>query len=132
MVREELKRQVSEAGRHFSDDINIKCYRKKWIDIKTLVNDVKVERLIHVIDFYNKELNRWLESRLQKDNYRQLAYGYYCSLEGMLYALRDVDYFKPDKQGDINPFIDYCWDCWLERCPIDFDEYEQIKSFFED
>ena len=85
-----------------------------------------------MIDFYNKELNKWIESRLQHDTYRHLAYGYYCSLEGMLYMLRDTGYYKYDTYGDINPFIDYCWDCWFERCPIDFDEYEQLRSFFEE
>lgn len=132
MTREELKRQVSDAGRDFIDEVGTLSYFKRWFDSQTLVDDIKVERLCHVIRFYNSELNKWKENGLQNDSYRQLACSYYCSLEGMLYILRDVNYYNPNKHGDINPFIDYCWSCWFERCPIDFGEYEQIRSFFED
>ena len=132
MTREELKRQVSDAGKHFIDEMHSCVYSKKWIDTQTFVDNMKVERLIHVIDFYDKELTKWLTSGKTKDIYRDIAYGYYCCIEGMLYILRDVDYYKKEKHGDINPFIDYCWSCWVERCPIDFGEYEQLRSFFEE
>ncbi len=132
MTREELKRQVSDAGKHFIEDVNTSVYRKRWIDSQTFVNALAVKRLMYEIDFYNKELNRWLESGCTNDIYRTLSYGYYCCIEGMLYTLRDIVYFKPDRYGDINPFIDYCWACWFERCPIDFSEYDQIISFFEE
>ena len=132
MTREELKRQVSDGGKHFIDEMDSFVYSKKWFDTQTFVDNMRVERLIHEIDFYNKELDKWLESGMTKDMYRDLAHGYYCCIEGMLYVLRYVGYFKPDKYGDINPFIDYCCDCWFERCQIDFGEYEQIRSFFEE
>lgn len=132
MTREELKRQVSEGGKHFIDEIDSSAYSKKWFNTQTFVDNMKVERLIHVIDFYNKELSKWLDSGMTKDIYRDSSHSYYCCLEGMLYILRDVNYYRIEKHGDINAFIDYCWGCWFERCPIDFGEYEQIRSFFED
>lgn len=132
MTREEFRRQLSDAGKYFIYELDSTPYRRIWFDSQTIVDDMNVERLYHVIDFYNKEITKWSESRFQKDTYRELAYGYYCSLEGMLYMLRDIAYYKYDKYGDINPFIDYCWACWFERHTIDFDEYEQIRLFFED
>ena len=132
MTREELKRQVSEAGKYFIDEMCSGQYLRSWIDSHTIEIDLNMERLNHMIYFYNKEITKWIESGLQNDGYRSLAYGYYCSLEGMLYILRDVHYYKPLKHGDINPFIDYCWACWFERHTIDFAEYEQIRSFFEE
>lgn len=132
MTRTELKRQVSDAGKHFIEDVNTSVYRRKWFDTQAFVDDLKVERLMYEIEFYNKELSRWVESGCSNDTYRTLSYGYYCCIEGTLYTLRDIVYFKPEKYGDINPFIDYCWACWFERHTIDFDEYEQIRSFFEE
>lgn len=132
MTREELKRQVSDAGKYFIDEVTSGRYLSKWFDIQTLVGDFNTDRVLRTIDFYNRELDRWLKSGLTNDGYRELCYGYYCALEGMLNILRDIAYYDVSKYGDFDPFRDYCWSCWYNRQQILFSEYVILKNFFED
>ena len=132
MTREELKRQVSDGGKDFIDAFSDGKYRNNWFDTNALYDEPFIEKVLRRIKDYNDAMDIWQAYDLDDGYHKEIAHSYFAVLDGMLNILNDIGYFDIVDYGSLDPFIDYCFYCWYNRCQIHLVEYNMIKTFFED
>jgi hypothetical protein len=105
-----------------------KTYGAKWFNARVIIAD-RNRAVINALKKANKTISTYNEAMDCYDaQYEALIDVHYTDIKAAINAV----YGDRDKYGDITPFMDYCKKCLVYGGEIYADEYEAIRSFFED